>query len=136
MPTPILNNKSPYEVLFSKKSSYENLRVFGSLCYVYNKTHDKFSLRFTRCIFLEYSHGKKGFKVYDLDKRKIFVSKDVIFYESHFPFQPKPFVTSQEPIVKILNNFLYHHNKNIVAGRSSFPDNHSTKPCINYLTSI
>jgi len=32
LPTPLLSNKSPYEILFSKPPSYSHLRVFGCLC--------------------------------------------------------------------------------------------------------
>jgi len=35
-PTAILNWKTPYEILFNDKPSYEHLCIFGSLCYVYN----------------------------------------------------------------------------------------------------
>jgi len=33
-----------------------------------------------------YPFGKKGWKLYDLKTREIFVSRDVIFYENIFPF--------------------------------------------------
>ena len=89
MPTPTLKGKSPYEVLFKRKPNYNHLKVFGSLCYAHNhdKHRDKFSTRAHRCIFLGYSHGQKGYKVYDLEREKVFVSRDVIFYETEFPFQ-------------------------------------------------
>ena len=35
-PTATLNWKTPYEILFNDKPSYEHLRIFGSLCYVYS----------------------------------------------------------------------------------------------------
>ncbi|XP_075491077.1 uncharacterized protein LOC142529422 [Primulina tabacum] len=87
MPTSILANKSPYEFLFHKKPDYDHLRVFGSLCYAHDKPRDKFSPRAHRCIFLGYPHGKRGYKVYNLEKQKLLVSRDVIFHEKIFPFQ-------------------------------------------------
>jgi len=33
-----------------------------------------------------YPFGKKGWKVYDLETREIFISRDVVFDESIFPF--------------------------------------------------
>ncbi|XP_075087815.1 uncharacterized protein LOC142169799 [Nicotiana tabacum] len=37
-------------------------------------------------IFLGYPHGKKGYKVLNLDTKKIFVFRDVIFHEDIYPF--------------------------------------------------
>jgi len=34
--------------------------------------------------------GQKGWHVYDLEKRRIFTSRDVIFYEDVFPFEHEP----------------------------------------------
>ena len=87
-PTKLLGSKTPYEVLFGRKPSYEHIKIFGCLCYAHNhsKSRDKFDTRATRCIFLGYPHGQKGWKVYDLASRRTFVSRDVQFYETMFPF--------------------------------------------------
>jgi hypothetical protein len=39
-----------------------------------------------RCIFLGYPFGKKGWKLFDLEKEELFISRDVIFHENIFPF--------------------------------------------------
>ena len=36
-----------------------------------------------------YPFGKKGWKVFDLDKYEIFVSRDVVFHEDVFPSESK-----------------------------------------------
>ncbi|XP_074300565.1 uncharacterized protein LOC141631842 [Silene latifolia] len=71
-----------------KRPKLDNLRVLGCLCYVHNKdrTRDKFSERGTRCMFIGYPHSKKGWKVYDLREKRVFVSRDVIFYENIYPY--------------------------------------------------
>lgn len=35
---------------------------------------------------LGYPYGKKGWKLYDLERKVVFVSRDVLFHESEFPF--------------------------------------------------
>ena len=67
LPTNVLQRKSPYEVLFHKVPSYDNLGVFGCLYYAYNMkvNKDKFDNRSRKCIFLEYPYGQNAYKVYD-----------------------------------------------------------------------
>ena len=43
-----------------------------------------------------YSFGKKGWRVYDLDKYEFLVSRDVVFDETTFPFQHQPSESSAE----------------------------------------
>lgn len=87
-PTPLLNGKTPFEMLHRRPPPMQHLRVFGSLCFAHNQSHkgDKFESRSIRCVFLGYPHGKKGWRVYNLETRKIFFSRDVVFFETDFPF--------------------------------------------------
>ncbi|KAJ4769803.1 Retroelement pol polyprotein-like [Rhynchospora pubera] len=87
-PTRLLANKTPYELLFGKTPTYNAIKTFGCLCYISCKHPglDKFEKRSQKCVFVGYPYGKKGWKVYDLNTRKILVSRDVVFDEMVFPF--------------------------------------------------
>lgn len=69
-----------------KKPTYDHLRVIGSLCYASTprKPTDKFCVR---SVMIGYPCCQKGYKLYDIDKRKIFVSRPgCCFQEEIFPF--------------------------------------------------
>ncbi|XP_050207390.1 uncharacterized protein LOC126656813 [Mercurialis annua] len=63
-PTPVLNNISPYEVLYHFKPNYSHFKVFVSLCFVTNVDphRKKFDSRAIKCIFLGYPMHTKGYK--------------------------------------------------------------------------
>ncbi|GJR53325.1 ribonuclease H-like domain-containing protein [Tanacetum coccineum] len=51
LPSSVLNGKSPFEIVFSRKPSLNHLRVFGCLCFatILNNS-DKFSSRSEKCV--------------------------------------------------------------------------------------
>lgn len=87
-PSHVLQNKTPYEILFNTLPNFDDLRVFGSLCYAHNQRAktDKFASRSRKCVFVGYPFGKKGWRLFDLENKSFFVSRDVKFIENHFPF--------------------------------------------------
>ncbi|KAF7839581.1 Retrovirus-related Pol polyprotein from transposon TNT 1-94 [Senna tora] len=74
-------------MLHNKIPDYTSLRVFGCLCYATNldPKKKKFDDRALKGVFLGYATGYKGYKVYDLEKKRIFISRDVKFHENIFP---------------------------------------------------
>ena len=88
LPTPVLGNKTPYEVLFHAPPTYDHLRVFGCLAFASNPQHssDKFQPRGVTCTFLGYPSSQKGYKLLNLLTNQTFVSRDVMFHETIFPY--------------------------------------------------
>jgi len=88
-PSPILNHKSPYEVLYDKLHNYSGFKTFETVCYVSTllSSRCKFSSTTIVTIFIGYPLGYKGYKLFDLATHQTFTSKDVKFYKNIFPFK-------------------------------------------------
>ncbi|KAD6454947.1 hypothetical protein E3N88_09653 [Mikania micrantha] len=91
LPSKIRENKTPYELLYGEKPSYDHMRVFGCMAYYRNieTKGDKFEMRGKPGVFMGYPNGTKGYKIYDPNNDKIIISRDVVFAEKVFPFSTK-----------------------------------------------
>ena len=123
IPSKALSKKSPYEVLFHFAPSYHHLRNYGCLCFISTLSHlrHKFAPRTRKCMFLGYPHGIKGYKVFDLQSYSVYVSRDIVFYETIFPYDECP----PSP-TSILDNFVFppasisNIHSDLVSSTSSF----------------
>nr|GEV82523.1 integrase, catalytic core [Tanacetum cinerariifolium] len=89
LPSKVIKNKTPYELVWNEEPKYEDLRIFGCLAYFKNTNTkgDKFEERGKPGVFLGYPQGTKGYKIYDIESKKIVVSRDVLFLKENFPFK-------------------------------------------------
>jgi len=95
LPTPVLHNKSPYQLLFNKVPEYQFLKTFGCACYPMLKPYNtnKLSLRSTLCVFLGYTSNFKGY-ICKSPTGKTYISRHVVFNEQSFPYKmvSNPFI--------------------------------------------
>lgn len=86
-PTKATGNKIPYTVLTGKTPYYKHMWSFECLVDYKDLTvKDKFEPRGRRGVFIGYPLRQKGYKIYDLEKRHVVISREVAFFENHFPF--------------------------------------------------
>jgi len=79
-----LSNQTPYEVFKHKKPNVEHLRVFGCVSYAKVEVPNlkKLDDRSRMLVYLGTEPGSKAYRLLDPTKRRIFVSRDVIFDEN------------------------------------------------------
>ena len=88
MPTPVLGQDTPINRLLKTPPNYSFLRTFGCACWPSLRKYNSHKLEFRSkmCVFLGYSPMHKGYKCLDRSTGRIYISRDVIFDESVFPF--------------------------------------------------
>lgn len=77
---------TPYERWYGKKPDVSNFRVFGCTAYAHvpDSSRQKLDQKAVKMRFVGYSLTQKGYRLYDENKRKVFIRRDVIFNETDF----------------------------------------------------
>ncbi|RZB99644.1 Callose synthase 7 isoform B [Glycine soja] len=81
-PSTAIGLKTPIEIWNGKTTNYSNLRVFGCNAY-YHVNEGKLVPRSRKGLFMGYGDGVKGYRIWSPSERKVLLSRDVIFDESH-----------------------------------------------------
>jgi hypothetical protein len=77
---------TPYERWYGTKPDVSNLRVFGCSAYAHvpDALRQKFDQKAVKMRFVGYSLTQKGYRLYDENRRRIFIRRDVKFNETDF----------------------------------------------------
>jgi len=108
LPTPVLKNKCPYEIIHDDPPTLLDLKVFGCLCFAstMENSRTKFDSRVRKGIFIGYKTGVKDYIILDIETREIFINRNVIFYENVFPYRTNEAKT--QPVID--NNVEFAYN--------------------------
>lgn len=103
-PTSALVDKTPMEAWSGHKPSLRHLQVFGCEAYAHvpKEKRTKLENKAVKCIFIGYSYGVKGYKLWDPVAQKVIHSRSVIFREIKSPsvtLQPEQ--TKKEDVIQL-----------------------------------
>lgn len=84
----VIQGSTPLTRLLNLEIDYTSLKIFGCACWRNLCPYNSHKLQFCskQCVFLVYSNMHKGFKCLDISTGRIYISRDVVFDESIFPF--------------------------------------------------
>lgn len=82
-PAKRLMGQTPHEIWSGKRPDLSHLKVFGcrAMTHIPKELRRKWDEKARSCLFLGYLEHTKGYRLYDEKTKKIFRSRDVIFYE-------------------------------------------------------
>ena len=88
LPSRVIHNETPHERLLGQPPDYSFLHTFGCACWPNLRPYNDRKLAFQskQCVFLGYSSLHKGFKCLEPSVGRVYISRDVVFDESVFPF--------------------------------------------------
>jgi hypothetical protein len=88
LPSKVIAHATPHERLLDSPLDYSFLRTFGCAVWQNLRPYNakKVQFRSKRYVFLGYSNLHKGFKCLDPSTGRIYVSRDVVFDETLYPF--------------------------------------------------
>ena len=79
LPMPILQNKSPFEILFEKMADYNFLKPFGCACFpnFVDSSSNKLKPRYIECVFLGCEPHYRGYRCLDPKTGRVYITCDV-----------------------------------------------------------
>jgi hypothetical protein len=82
-PSSGLGDKTPQDLWTGKEPSLTHLKLFSYDAYVHvpKESKSKLDKKAEKCIFIGYKDGLKGYKLWNLETKKVVYSQDVVFRE-------------------------------------------------------
>jgi hypothetical protein len=129
LPTPFLQQKSPYQILYQSLPDISFLKVFGSLCFASTIKANRLKLdsRSRKCVHLGFKQGVKGYILFDLHSKVLFLSRDVIFFEHIFPYQCSSSVSTSSTAFSNLDDIFTYNTTPIPFNTTPSPS-HTPQP--------
>lgn len=77
----------PAEIWLKKRQNVSNLKPFGCTAYSHipKELRSKFDMKANKCIMIGYAPS--GYRLWNIDKKKVIVARDVTFHEESFYFK-------------------------------------------------
>ncbi|MCP4490581.1 MAG: DDE-type integrase/transposase/recombinase, partial [Gammaproteobacteria bacterium] len=83
-PSAAVDKKTPFEAYYGHKPGVKHLKAFGCAAYAHvpKDERKKLDSKANKCWFLGYASSSKGYRLFDIKRGKVVVSRDVVFNEN------------------------------------------------------
>ncbi|KAG4039410.1 hypothetical protein PC123_g25040 [Phytophthora cactorum] len=90
LPSPKIEHKTPFDIVYKSKPSVKHMRVFGCRMYILTPKEKRFKWdpKPRARLFLGYEEVSKAYRLYDIEVGQVVISRDVNFDESTFGLSP------------------------------------------------
>ncbi|KAG2762260.1 hypothetical protein Pcac1_g25895 [Phytophthora cactorum] len=90
LPSPKIEHKTPFEIVYKSKPSVKHVCVFGCRTYILTPKEKrlKWDPKARAGLFLGYEEVSKAYRLYDIEAGQVVISRDVNFDESTFGLSP------------------------------------------------
>ncbi|KAG2763646.1 hypothetical protein PC112_g25720 [Phytophthora cactorum] len=87
LPSPKIEHKTPFEIVYKCKPSVKHMRVFGCRTYILTPKEKrlKWDPKARAGLFLGYEEVSKAYRLYDIEAGQVVISRDVNFDECRRP---------------------------------------------------
>uniref|UniRef100_A0AAV1TWC1 Polyprotein n=1 Tax=Peronospora matthiolae TaxID=2874970 RepID=A0AAV1TWC1_9STRA len=88
LPSPKIDHKTPFEIVYKSKPSVKHMRVFGCRAFILTPREKRLKWDPKACegMFMGYEEASKAYRVYDIETGQVVISRDITFDESTFDF--------------------------------------------------
>jgi histone deacetylase 1/2 len=88
MHTLVLDKQSPFDCLFQGSPDYHFLHTFGCLCFPFLRPYNnhKLDFRSSPCVFFGYNSSHLGYRCFDIESHRMYISRHVRFHKHVFLF--------------------------------------------------
>ena len=83
LPSPKIQDKTPFEIMYKSKPSVKHMRVFGCRAYVLTPKEKRLEWdpNAREGLFMGYEEASKAYRVFDMEAGQVVITRDVNFYE-------------------------------------------------------
>jgi hypothetical protein len=127
-PHKALHQLTPFQLFTGTKPNISHFRIFGSTAYIHIQKRNKLEPKSKALILVGYDEQTKAYRTLDYDRRKIIISRDVVFDETKLGLPNSQYTPSSDD--DIFRTFVDQNSSSALPEHSSDLVSYSKPPSL------